>query len=185
MILRAALLATLVSCQAPAAKTGAERAPETAEQPAADPRSLFPNAAGIEERSPPLRLRDAKDALIVRSFRFEPAVQDTPLRNAYRCGVVIEGDGTPQPLVTIGEGWTETVSCDGLVEGDVANGPQGTSHLLLIYATRSPNEAGRTAIVLVRERHEPWTIDEQAVERVNASDRVPSLASVRAALLAK
>lgn len=181
---QAVLLAALISCQAPAAETTVT-SPKAAEQGAIDLRRLFPNATTIGEQAPVLRLPDAGQVLIVRSIRFEPRSPDTPLRNAFRCAVVIEGGGARQAIVTIGEGWTETLSCDDFIEGDLVPNRNGTARLVLIYATRSPNAEGRTAVILTRRLNTPaWSVDERVMERLSEASEPASVKSVKAALLA-
>jgi hypothetical protein len=173
-----AAAALLASCQAAAV------APSPARE--AGLRALFPPSLAFQASAPPVRLRGlGGPELVVHPVRFEPEEPDTLLRNAYRCGVVIEQGGRTQALTTVGApGWTETVSCDGLVESGLVPGPDGGARVVLIYATRSPNAEGRTAVVLTRDA-QGWAIDETWMERLAEASEPPTLVNVRARLAAR
>lgn len=173
------LLALVSACQAPAAETRAD----PPQQPANEARPLFPNSLSIRETSPPQTLRQGSLSLTLRSYRFEPAKPDTGARNAFRCGVLIdEGNGQSQALTTIGApGWTETLSCDTLIESGLTSGTGAQQHLVLIYGTRSPNAEGRTAVVLTRVGS-GWAVNEEVMQRLSENGRSASLEKVRVTL---
>lgn len=66
------------------------------------------------------------------------------------CGVTLRGpDGKEQSLVTVGQAWTEKLSCDGLVEaGPVRTARGQPPRIALIYRTSSPPGRSRTPVVL-------------------------------------
>lgn len=181
MTLPLLLAGGLVSCQAPAAQTIATPNANMPAQPANSIRSFFPNVTTIQEERAPLRLRGVGEALTIRSFRFQAAEPGAFWRNGFRCGAVVEGVDV-QAITTIGEGWTETLSCDRLVDGALLAGRNATC-LVLIYYARTPNGAGRTAVVLKRSKGgNAWHVDEPEMERLSLVSEPTTVGSIRSKL---
>jgi hypothetical protein len=163
---------TVNDFDAAARRLGCQRAASKAMT--ASTAAQFPDAAGaakLDRAAQALTLSDGQ-TVELSSWRFEPAPGRSEARNAYRCGVQVEGN----TLEVIGVGQTEALSCDGLAAvGAVSRGRIG-----LIYRASSPNAASVVAVVLTRNAG-AWVIDERATEHL--SDVSPAtLAAMRRAI---
>ena len=158
-----------------------------------EPGAAAASATSFPEASGPLWL-DRRIALHVPrgetltlvSLRFAPAAGRTEAVNTIWCGVTIEArDTPPAPLIAVGEGATEAVSCDGLeAAGTMPPGDDGAPRIALLYRTHSPNAAGITPVVLAKNLGEPrgWGIDDAMTARVSELPGRPTLGRLRQAL---
>jgi hypothetical protein len=148
---------------------------------------LFPDAgSGFAADGRQVTLRpDGTVPVTLRSYRFEPIPGRAETLNAFWCGLVLDsGNGASQAIVTIGSGFSETLSCDRLVESAAMPPAGNVPRLGLIYATRSPNASGRTPLVLRwDEANRRWAIDEPLSTELDDRLDPRTLARMRAMLL--
>lgn len=147
---------------------------------------LFPDAltAPVPDR-PPVTIRlGGNEDVLVTSVRFEPRPDRTQARNVFWCGVTVaEAGAAAQPIVTIGTGNTEALSCDGMAEIGEVPGPKDGRAIGVVYRARSPNTEVLTAIILVRRGADrTWVLDENLSERMVQRPGLLSLSGIRAAL---
>ncbi len=114
------------------------------------------------------------NSALVKSISLEPPFKVIPVRyepqssylpNGFRCGLVFKSEGNEQALVTVGEGITEVLSCDGVIEiGQLKLNSYGnsSSHLGLIYGYRSPNTSFNGGLVVSYDADkQSWYVNEE------------------------
>lgn len=108
------------------------------------------------------------------------------LPNATACGVTISGGSeTPQEIVTVGEGESETLSCVSLIEAGPL--PELDGSIGLIYDFESgPNSVFRGAVILSRDAETgQWFRNESFAGELTTNSDVESLSALRQQLAAQ
>jgi hypothetical protein len=132
-------------------------------------------ASSIWKDKGPLQLRTDRGLLTLESFRFEPAESDGLARTGLRCGIVISSGTERVAVTTIGDGWTETLSCGGLVEVAAFLRCSGQPRIVMIYKASTPNGLGRVAVVLKRTSGQAWLVDEHKMEQLSLASQPPTM----------
>ena len=147
---------------------------------------LFPDASPPirQDGEPrPLKSHEAIDIVLV-SYRFKPSLGLSEAIDTTWCGMVLrDARRPPVGLVTIGKGFTEALTCIGLSEAGTVPSLGDVARIALVYRTASPNAAGSTPVILIRDpSSHVWSID-TALSQQLAEDAEPAtLASIRRAL---
>lgn len=130
------------------------------------------------------RWQPARDiALTLLPVSFPPAAPSFPNQQRW-CGIAVQaGEAALTTLVTLGTGWTETLSCDGLREAGTVPPAAGVPRFALVYAARSPNTAVRVPVILRWDAPSGRVkLDEAASRAVDEAGRGGSLERIRVAL---
>jgi hypothetical protein len=107
------------------------------------------------------------------SVRVKPFTQATT--RTRQCGVRIEGPGARvQTMTLIGDGETEAMTCGGIKAFGRLMLRDGRQRIALLYRTYSPNVAGQTWTILLRQPS-GWTDDTVTGRRL---DDLPEMATV-------
>ena len=195
-----ALISTLLlsgilgACQA-SDEAKPHQSPQSIRAEDADTISVFENLFPAKpqtlriETSSEVTVSTVSRSFIVSSVRFEP--ENTYLHNSFSCGLVFTDEtGKQQALITVGEGVTEVLSCNGLVEfGPVyTNSAAAISHtdrLGLIYNYQSPNASFKGGLVVsYNKKDRVWYVDELLSTEEVVSEQASSLAILQKLLRA-
>ena len=143
--------------------------------PAPDGLHAFP-AAGPLRPDRVVRL----GGLRLESVSFEPLPGWSEAGNTRWCGLRLRaGGGAEQRIVAVGEGRTETVSCDGLAEAGALPVVAGVRRVGLVYRTHTRNAWDvRTPVVLALGAG-GWAAEDALGDAVDAGRGRASLARMR------
>ena len=120
--------------------------------------------------------------LTVTALRFEAPEGEGFMAVSFRCGLVIEpADRPAQAIVTVGTGITEALSCDGLRELELLEGPGGAPLIAALYDFRSPNATFTGPIVLSRSDGQ-WQLDAALMEDLDQFAPIETLSTLTQAL---